>query len=240
MGFDRASSLQAAIVTALALPPVSRARKINGSWQGPDPATNPIPTAYAEAVPPHLGRSVRHGPNHPIQGCLSSGLPSALLGLRDATTGCTVHCDVTRPHTGIQWPLFQAPWPSIRVGAAACGALSLATGTILYSPYKLFMFRLPILSSPRHKAIALFAETHRMVFAPLPPLICPDPCSWLEREKKTKNIPIPRPWPLLDRIHALWASFIGPSSGVCSCRMQQTCTKGRLVGSRLALCVRRY
>lgn len=194
-----------------------------------------MPTARAEAVPPHLGRSESHGPNHPIQGC-------RLAFLRDATTatGCLVHYDATRPHTRFQGLLFQAPWHSIRVGAAACDALSLATGTNTLCANSL-VCPSSLCSSlvTRHKG--LFAETHRMAFAPLPPLICPDPCSWLERKKKRREIsPSPsmaRRWtestpcgpPSLDR-PAVYAA----------CSMQQTCTKGRLVGSRLALCVRRY
>lgn len=113
-------------------------------------------------------------------------------GLRDATT---VHCDATRPHTGIQWPLFQAPWHSIRVGAAACSALRLATGTML--PCKLF--RLPI-------SLLCSSLVTRASLVPLrrdsPDGLCPSSAPHLPRSlqlarerKTTRNIPIPRPWP---------------------------------------------
>lgn len=77
-----------------------------------------------------------------------------------------------------------------------------------------------LLSSSQGLLSCLFAETHRMVFlaAPLPPLICPDPCSRLEREKHPR--PVGRP--------AVYAA---------AGWMQQACTQGRLAGSRLALCV---
>jgi hypothetical protein len=111
-----------------------------------------------------------------------------------------------------------APWASL---LARCFA---------YLP---FAFDLIPLSSSQGLLSCFFAETHRMV---LLPLFRPSSAPILAAgsTEKNENFPhIPVHGPLLDRIHALWAVFIGPSSGVCSCRMQQTCTKGRLVGSRL-------
>lgn len=68
---------------------------------------------------------------------------------------------------------------------------------------------------------------------------CPSSSPHLSRSLQLAREKISHPpsgGPLLDRIHALWVAFIGPSSGVCSCRMHKTCTKGRLVGSRLSAC----
>lgn len=144
---------------------------------------------------------------------------------------------VMLPHK--QWPLFQAPWHSIRVAAAAFGALNrLATGTQLSvqnSPsasLSLFCSLLVLCFRLTRALSCLFAETHRMV---LLPLFLPSSASILAAGSR-ENIPSPVWGPLLDRIHALWAAIIGPWSGVCSCRMQKTCTKGRLVGSRLSAC----
>ncbi|KAL6904629.1 hypothetical protein GGI43DRAFT_285106 [Trichoderma evansii] len=157
---------------------------------------------------------------------LSSVLPSALLGLRNATIGCTVDYDATPYSMALvpgsmvlhtrssSWLWCSEPpryWHNTLRANSPSAYLSSLLVTRALTPLR--------------------RDSPDGLVAPLPPLICPDPCSWLER-----NITSPVWGPLLDRVHALWVAFIGPSSGVCSCRMQKTCTKGRLVGSRLSAC----
>ncbi|KAL7943161.1 hypothetical protein V8C42DRAFT_114842 [Trichoderma barbatum] len=105
---------------------------------------------------------------------------------------------------------------SVQLSAASlCVSLSSCSYPIILptSHSSLLSLFSSLARSPLPSSLALSRRPRRDSpdgpLAPLPPLICSDPCS-----SREKNIPVQGP--AAGTIHALWADAIGPSSGVCS------------------------